>query len=70
MQANVNVVDQYWNLGQFFFLTFEKTLFLTHFLMLITNLTVEIENESEKVLFFTFFEKIEIDQDFSIGGPH
>ena len=30
--------------------------------MLITNLTAEIENESEKSVILTFFEKLEIDQ--------
>jgi hypothetical protein len=41
--------------------------FLTHFLMLIMNLTTEIKNESGKVSFFTFFDKPEIDHGFSIG---
>jgi hypothetical protein len=45
------------------------TLFLTLILIQITNLTTEIKNESEKVSFLTFFEKLEIDQGFSIGRP-
>ena len=47
-------------------------LFLTRFLMLITNLTTEIKNEAEKVSFSHFLEKLEIDLGFSIGqtGQH